>query len=97
MSIVAPISATGVCVPVIAGVASGDHPAALQIAGIGAAVIGVVLASREPAGENRVSVERASVGLALLAALGFGGYFVGIRSSARHDILWALFASRAAG
>jgi drug/metabolite transporter (DMT)-like permease len=47
MSIVAPIAATGVSIPVIAGILGGERPAAPQVAGIAAAVIGVLLASRE--------------------------------------------------
>ncbi len=35
--------------------------------------------------------------LALVAALGFGTFFVGLRAGARADVLWALFASRGAG
>jgi len=98
MSIVAPISATGVAVPVIVGVAGGDRPGALQLAGILAAVVGVVLASREEdvALHERRAFE-ASIGLALVAALGFGSFFVGLRASARTDVPWALFASRGAG
>jgi drug/metabolite transporter (DMT)-like permease len=98
MSIVAPIAATGVAVPVIVGIASGDHPAALQLAGIVAATVGVVLASREtqPEGEARRR-SREPIALALVAALGFGAFFVGLRSSARADVLWALFAARGAG
>jgi drug/metabolite transporter (DMT)-like permease len=98
MSIVAPISATGVAVPVIVGVAGGDRPAALQVVGILAAVVGVVLASRESdAGLQQRRVARASLALALVAAVGFGSYFVGIRASARADVLWALLVSRGAG
>jgi drug/metabolite transporter (DMT)-like permease len=100
MSIVAPISATGVAVPVIVGIATGDHPAALQLAGIAAAVIGVILASREHDGSAHPLDRRATrvaVGLALVAALGFGSFFVGLRASARHDVWWALFAARTAG
>jgi drug/metabolite transporter (DMT)-like permease len=98
MSIVAPISATGVAVPVIVGVAGGDRPDALQVAGILAAIVGVVLASREEdVALHERRVWRASVGLALIAALGFGSFFVGLRASARTDVLWALFASRGAG
>jgi drug/metabolite transporter (DMT)-like permease len=98
MSIVAPISATGAAVPVIVGVAGGDRPAALQLAGILAAIVGVVLASRETgSGPRERGAARASVALALVAALGFGSFFVGMRSSARADVLWALFAARAAG
>src|SRR4051794_2451742 len=48
MSIVAPISAAGAVVPVVAGLVSGERPAGLQVAGIVAAIAGVVLASREP-------------------------------------------------
>src|SRR5204862_8309065 len=74
MSIVAPISATGAAVPVVVGIAGGDRPAAVQVAGIVAAVVGVVLASREldePQTAGRVP-ERTSIALALVAALGFG-------------------------
>lgn len=99
MSIVAPISATGVALPVIVGIASGDRPAAVQLFGIVAAVIGVVLASREHGPgvpDNARAAGRTTVVLSLIAAVGFGCYFVGIRPSARHDVLWTLFASRGA-
>jgi drug/metabolite transporter (DMT)-like permease len=97
MSVVAPISATGVAVPVIVGVASGERPAALQLVGILAASVGIVLASRE-SGPGLAPKEdaRASIALALLAALGFGSFFVGLRISARVDLVWALVSSRAA-
>jgi drug/metabolite transporter (DMT)-like permease len=98
MSIVAPISAIGVAIPVIVGIAGGDRPAALQLTGILAAAIGVVLASREAgSGPADAARTRASVLLALVAALGFGSFFVGLRVSARYDVLWALVASRGAG
>jgi drug/metabolite transporter (DMT)-like permease len=95
MSIVAPISATAVVVPVVVGIAGGEHPAALQLGGIGAAVIGVVLASREE-DVRAPSPARTSVLLALVAAAGFGGFFVGLRPSARVNLAWALVAVRAA-
>jgi drug/metabolite transporter (DMT)-like permease len=99
MSIVAPIAATGVAVPVIVGIAGGDRPAALQVAGIVAATIGVILASREPESKAAAArpVTRASLVLAVGAALGFGAFFVGLRAGARADVLWALFAARGAG
>lgn len=98
MSVVAPIAATGVSVPVVVGIARGDRPAASQLIGIVVAIVGVVLASREhgPGIEDR-GASRASVALALLAAAGFGCYFVGVQSSARADPMWALLASRVAG
>jgi drug/metabolite transporter (DMT)-like permease len=97
MSIVAPISATGVVVPVAVGIAGGDRPAAIQLAGIVAASVGVVLASREGSGQAERRMSGATVGLSLIAAIGFGSFFVGLRSSARADVLWALCASRGAG
>lgn len=98
MSIVAPISSTGAVVPVIVGVARGDRPGVLQAVGIVAAIAGVVLASREPGSEpHDRRVARASVVLALVAAAGFGSFFVGMRASARADVLWALLAARAIG
>ena len=98
MSVVAPIAATGVSVPVVVGIARGDRPAASQLIGIFIAVIGVVLASREhgPGVEDR-GASRAGIALALLSAAGFGCYFVGVQSSARADPMWALLASRVAG
>jgi drug/metabolite transporter (DMT)-like permease len=108
MSIVAPISATGVVVPVAVGIAGGDRPAAIQLAGIVAASVGVVLASREGGGERAGegdgesaqatrAMTPATIGLSLIAALGFGSFFVGMRSAARADVLWALFFARGAG
>ncbi|MFL5838123.1 MAG: DMT family transporter [Solirubrobacteraceae bacterium] len=98
MSIVAPISATGAAVPVVVGIAGGDRPAALQLAGIVAAVVGVVLASREldePHPEGHVP-ERTSIALALVAALGFGTFFVGMDAGADASVPWALLANRVA-
>lgn len=98
MSIVAPISATGAAVPVIAGVAGGDRPGPLQVAGIVAAVVGVVLAAREApdADERRAADARQSVVLALLAAVGFGTFLALIDSAADHGVAWTLLATRCA-
>jgi drug/metabolite transporter (DMT)-like permease len=91
MSIVAPIAATGVALPVIVGVAGGDHLAAVQVVGMAAAVGGVLLASRSPGGDeaSRVS-HRAAVGLALAAACAFGGYFILAHIGARGGVPWLL-------
>jgi len=97
MSIVAPISSTGATLPVIVGIATGDRPSAVQVLGIVAAVGGVVLASRE-LDEDRPTPApaRASVALALIAALGFGAFFIGMKAGADASVPWALFAARAA-
>lgn len=45
MGVVAPIAAGGAVVPVVVGLAQGDQPVLLQLAGIVVALVGVVLAS----------------------------------------------------
>ena len=95
MSIVAPISGTGAIVPVIAGIASGGTPSALQAAGIVAAVIGVVLASREQHEDVAKAVDaRRAVGLALVAAVGFGTFLALMEPAAADGVPWALTAAR---
>ena len=80
MSIVAPVSATGAAVPVLVGLATGERPGAVQVAGIVLAMVGIVLAAREPqeasGGGPDGGAAGASLALALLAALGFGLFFV---------------------
>ena len=99
MSIVAPVSATGAVVPVLVGVASGERPGTIQVVGIALAMGGIVLAAREPVEEGAVPkpAVRASIGLALLAALGFGTFFVLIDSATEDaGAPWALLAVRIA-
>ena len=86
MSIVSPIAGMSAVVPVVVGIASGDRPSPWQWLGIGCALAGVFLASREPRGSRRVA---AGVGLALLAALGFGGYFAPMHAAGIGDFWWA--------
>jgi drug/metabolite transporter (DMT)-like permease len=58
MSVVAPISATSVLIPFAWGLAGGERPAAVQLAGVALAVAGVLLASVE-AGAGRGGVGEA--------------------------------------
>jgi drug/metabolite transporter (DMT)-like permease len=95
MSVVAPISATAAAVPVLVGVAEGERPGTLQVAGMAAALAGVILASREPIEEGRAPTNRASIGLALVAAAGFGTFFVGIdKASATAEVPWVIVVQR---
>jgi drug/metabolite transporter (DMT)-like permease len=95
MSIVAPISATGVALPVVVGLASGDRLSTLVGAGIAFAVIGVVLASREQHDDaERAAIGRSSVLLALAAAVGFGSYFALADGAAGGGVWWLLALSR---
>ena len=87
MSVVAPIAGVSAVIPVIFGIATGDHPSVAQVAGVAAALAGVGLASIEhQEGRRRVA---AGVGLALLAACGFGFYFPWMHAAGKVDFWWA--------
>ena len=97
MSIVAPISATGVAIPVLVGVLSGERPTALQVAGILLACGGVILATRNPAPADAAArrTDRTAVLLAFVAAIGFGSFFSGIdRAEETADVAWVLLVTR---
>ena len=90
MGVVAPISATAAVIPVVVGIASGDRPSGIQYAGLVLALAGVVLASRE---EVSGATARGA-GFALISALGFGFFFVGMDSASDADIGWAMLGNR---
>ena len=93
MTIVAPVAGVSAAVPVVVGIATGDRPSLLQGVGIALALGGVGLASREhqEGGGRRLA---AGAGLALFAAVGFGGYFVPMHAAGAADFWWASFLFR---
>ena len=93
MGVVAPISATAAVVPVVAGIASGDRPATVQYVGLVLALAGVVLASREEVSGGTAR----GAGFAVVSALGFGLFFVGIDNASDADIGWAMVVNRITG
>jgi uncharacterized membrane protein len=93
MSIVAPVSATGIVVPVIAGIVRGERPNAAQAIGIVAAIVGIAFASRAPRKHPSVPVE-SGIGLAVLAALGGGVMLWLMAPASRHGLPWALLIAR---
>jgi drug/metabolite transporter (DMT)-like permease len=96
MSIVGPIQATGVAIPVFWGVALGERPSALQAAGIAIAFVGVVLAAREKsAGGHHEAPSRKAIGLSLAAAVVIGLNYVCYAYAARYDPYWGIFIARA--
>jgi drug/metabolite transporter (DMT)-like permease len=97
MSVVAPISSAGVALPVIVGIATGNRPSVITAAGLVAIVAGVVLASREEH-DSAAAAEagRAAVGLALISAIGFGGFFALTDSPADASVPWTLVLARSA-
>jgi drug/metabolite transporter (DMT)-like permease len=97
MSVVAPISAAGVALPVIVGIATGNRPSPVAAAGIAAIVAGVVLASREEhASAEAAAAGRTAVALALLSAVGFGGFFALTDAPADASVPWTLVCARSA-
>jgi drug/metabolite transporter (DMT)-like permease len=95
MGIVAPISAASPIVPLTVDAAKGDTPAALQWLGIALVLTGIAVLSREPAGAGQRRIA-AGAGLAVVAALGFGLFVVGLDAGADESAAWAVVAARSA-
>ena len=96
ISVVATIAALGVLVPVAAGLARGESPGPLRAVGAAAAIAGAVLVARQPDAEWR-SAGGAAIGLAALAGLGFGTFFLGLDLSTGENPAWAIVAVRVGG
>jgi len=96
MSVISPVSASGAAVlPLVVGVAAGERPGALQVAGMAAAFAGVALATRTRAGATGPGSPREALMLSAVAALGFGGFYVGMDAAADStDPLGALLVAR---
>jgi drug/metabolite transporter (DMT)-like permease len=95
MGIVAPISAASPIVPLAVDAVGGTVPSAYQWLGIVLVLTGIVTLSLEPAPVDGRRVA-AGAGLALLAALGFGAFVVGIDAGADESAPWAVAAARSA-
>jgi drug/metabolite transporter (DMT)-like permease len=92
MGIVAPISALAPLIPLVVAIAEGENPSAAQLFGTALALAGVAVLSREPGEQRR---RAAGTGLALVAAAGFGSYFVFLDSAADASVPWAVTIARA--
>jgi len=91
MGIVSPLVAASVLVPVAVALLRGETPTSLQILGILAAVVGILLAS----GPELSGAESARpLILAGVAALGFGGMFVFMAEGSSHDPLMTMTGMR---
>jgi drug/metabolite transporter (DMT)-like permease len=96
MGVVAPISSAAAVIPLIVGLASGERPGAVQAVGVALAIAGVVLASREQSEMDAGRRVAAGAGLAIVAAIGFGSFFVAMDRASDADALWAILVARAA-
>lgn len=92
MGVVSPIAALGVVVPVLVGLARGERPGTLQVAGIVVAIAGVVLASG-PELSGRAGAR--PLLLAGVAAVGFGFALLAIAEGSRSSTLMTLVTMRA--
>jgi drug/metabolite transporter (DMT)-like permease len=96
MGIVAPITSTSPLIPLSVGLARGERPSAIQLVGIGVAIVGVAFAGWEPGAPGAGRQLSAGAGLALLAAVAFGSSQVALQSAAADDPYWATFILRIA-
>ena len=95
MSVVAPISAMAALLPIMVSLAEGSAPTTAQGAGMALALGGAMLASIVIGESGSGRRAAAGVGLAVVAALGFGAFFVGTDLAADDGALWAVTINRA--
>lgn len=91
MGVVSPIAAMGVLIPLIVGLVSGDRLTSMQAVGVGAAVIGIVLASGP---ELSARSPWRPVLLAGCAAVFFGGALLGIAQGSKTSVLMTMLVMR---
>ena len=95
MGVVAPIASTGAILPVVVGLARGEAPSTFQLAGIGVAVIGVMLASG-PELSGGATGGRRSLALAGASALSFGTVLICLGEGSGHNVVMTLLTMRVA-
>jgi drug/metabolite transporter (DMT)-like permease len=94
MAIVAPISATGVILPVIVSLVAGDNPTPLQKLGMAVAIAGAILASLEKNNDGNSRRLATGVGLAIGSAIAAGIFFIVMDQASEVDPYWAAFLMR---
>ncbi|MET7287267.1 DMT family transporter [Streptomyces sp. NPDC005573] len=94
MGVVSPLATLSVAVPVGVGLALGERPGPLRIAGIAVAVTGIVLAGGPQL--RGAPVQRRAILLTLVAALGFGTVFALIAEASTQvtGLFLSLFVQR---
>jgi len=86
MSVVGPLSAVGAAVvPVVAGVALGERPSLLSVAGVLVALPAIVLVAASGSVRGKLG---AGLLDGLVAGLAFGILFVGLAQAGQHAGLW---------
>lgn len=98
MTVVAPLTAVmSAIVPVVGGIAFGERPSVLALAGVALAVVAVVLVSAEHGRLPTPAMFRGrAIAGPLLAGAGFGLLFVLLSRAAPDTGFWPLLGARAA-
>lgn len=98
MSVVAPITAVGAAVlPVVWGLATGERPGALVLAGVVAALAAVVLVARaDHDDDGEPGAAGSGVGWAIGAGVAFGGLFILFTQAGDDAGWWPLLTARLA-
>jgi uncharacterized membrane protein len=87
MSVVGPVSAVGAAVvPVAAGLALGEHPSVLAVAGVLVSLPAIVLVAASGSMRGKLAPKGLLDGLA--AGLAFGVLFIGLAQAGRNAGLW---------
>jgi drug/metabolite transporter (DMT)-like permease len=91
MGIVAPVSAVlGTAVPVIFAAFTEGLPRQLQLVGFAVALVGIWLLNRPQEDTGRP----AGVGMAMVAGMGFAGFFIALSQVSKSAVFWPLVAGR---
>jgi drug/metabolite transporter (DMT)-like permease len=99
LSVVAPIGASGVAIPVAWGLASGDSLKAAQAVGLVLAMGGAVLVARRGSAHHSTAHypdPRAAVLWAAASAVAFGVFLTALPKASAHGRAWALLDARLA-
>jgi drug/metabolite transporter (DMT)-like permease len=94
MGIVAPISAAGPVVPLAVDAAQGVVPGPLQWIGVALVLAGIVALSVERTTDDSRRLAEGA-GLAVISALGFGLFYLGLDAAADASVPWAVGTARA--
>ena len=100
MSVVAPTTAVcAVAIPVAAAIVLGERPSAVSLAGIGIALVAIVLVSQAPAAAATAHADRHATRALLIAVasgVAIGVFYLALARTSRAAGLWPLLAARGA-
>jgi drug/metabolite transporter (DMT)-like permease len=94
MSVVSPIIAAQVLIPVTAGILLGERPGPQAYVGMAVTIAGVVLISRTPQHGTHAANARKAVLLAVLTAFAWGFMLLIYGTTGKENPVWAVFDTR---